>query len=301
MISGHSGGTAIGARILRLRFFTRLSVFSFAVAGSLATHVVYDPDMPAQRMPRLLMWFGSRYEHLMMRTIFWLADRNWLQHPVAKKGINLIAALVMRVVSGEVLSYDEGQEMVNALFDSGATVAIGTCPCRRARRIYSTDVPNETDMVFGKWAREYIANYPEYYREISREEALEMLDVFDRSGFVRQVYGFNDSHGVAFVMCNCADDVCIPLHAMRTIGINAYEKGRSRAVVDAELCKGTASCGRCLARCRFNARMPEGKAAVIEENCMGCGLCVTGCPSGASSLSRVPGAHLHYARDLLKP
>lgn len=282
-----------------MRFFARTSLSTLAFARLLALHVGHNTDMPPQRMNRLIMRFSTRYEHIAMRVLCWLATRNWIQHPFMKRGIDRLTRMVINVVSGEVLSLDEGREMVNVLFDSGATVAVGTCPCRRARGVYSSKVSNETDMVFGKWAREYLANYPEFYKEITRDEALDMLEKFDKCGLVRQVYGFNETNASTFVMCNCAEEVCIPMLAMRRIGVTAFEKGRSRARVDEELCKGTAACGICLARCSFAARLPEGKAAVIEEKCMGCGLCVTGCPSGASSLRRVPGAELHYAKELL--
>ncbi len=282
------------------RRFVGLIMLSLAPFRLLALHVAPVVNVPRQTANRALTWLVTRYEHLLMRSICWLVTRNFLEHSLVERLVERIAAFTLRIVAGEVLSLEEARELTTALFDAGATVGVGTCPCRRARRIFSDRYPAETDMVFGRWARQYVANHPESYREITRDEALELLEEFDRSGLVRQVYGMNDAGGAAYVMCNCAEDACIPLLARRNIGVTAFEKGRSRALVDTSVCRGTAACGICIKRCQFAARVPvDGKAAVDEERCFGCGLCVSGCPAGASALRRVEGAELHYARDFV--
>jgi len=55
------------------------------------------------------------------------------------------------------------------------------------------------------------------------------------------------------------------------------------AKVDSDKCDG---CSKCLERCVFQARrIEDGKSFVIKENCYGCGLCTTTCPTGASKLA----------------
>lgn len=40
-------------------------------------------------------------------------------------------------------------------------------------------------MVFGKWAEEYMQNYPGLYHEVTVDEARDLIEEFDRRGFQR--------------------------------------------------------------------------------------------------------------------
>ena len=59
-------------------------------------------------------------------------------------------------------------------------------------------------------------------------------------------------------------------------------------VVDGDLCNG---CGTCAdERCPVGAiKVVEDKASVDLERCIGCGLCVSGCPNEALRLEPVSG------------
>ncbi len=236
-----------------------------------------------------------------MRTIDYLATREWIHdHAFTKRLVDRVCDLVLSLINGEILNYEEARRLIEAIADSGYTIAVGTCPCRRARNMLSDTVPNNTDMVFGRWAEEYLRNYPGLYSRLTREEALEALESFDLNGFIHQIYGFPLREGAAFVMCNCAQDVCIPLKAYREQGYPAFRKGRSVALVDAGSCLGVDECGVCLARCPFEARkVVDGKSMVERDKCYGCGACVVTCKGEATRLERKPGAQLIFARGLI--
>jgi ferredoxin len=284
-------------------FYPALSAAANAgtIAGFLIAHVGHREALH-QNIPRPFMRVMSRYEHLGMRAINFLTTRDWVyNNPTLKRGVDWLSDKIMGIVNGEVLTIDEAKEMVGSIIAAGHPVATGTCPCRRARNEISDTVPNNTDMVFGEWAETYMENYPGLYHYLDEAEAKDLLDEFDRHGFIHQVYGYNRKEGAAFVMCNCDKSICIPLIAQKKRGFQAFRKGRSVALVDPSACKGTSECGVCLKRCPFDARTvgPDGKAMVDRDSCFGCGVCVVSCTSEATSLERKKGAQLVYARKLV--
>lgn len=269
---------------------------------TLPLHVGHEEPVLRQNVPSFILRILSRYEHLYMRGIDYLATRDWIhRHRLVKRFVDWLGERIMATSNGEVLTLVEAREMVANVADSGLAVAVGTCPCRRARRQFSRDVPNDSDMVFGLWAEEYLINYPGMYRRVGKDEALELLEEFDRHAMMHQVYGFGLKEDSAYVICNCSQDVCIPLLAQKTRGYQAFRKGRSRAAVDTDKCVGVEQCGICIERCPFDARvLTGGRASVDAEACFGCGLCVRTCRGGATTLERIPGAELIYARNLVR-
>ncbi|PKQ27953.1 MAG: hypothetical protein CVT63_05280 [Candidatus Anoxymicrobium japonicum] len=274
------------------------------IPAILIAHVSHGPTLE-QSIPKPIMRILSRYEHLGMRALDFLAMSNWIyKHKILRRGVEWLSDKVTGQINGEVITLEEAREMVASICDAGYTIATGTCPCRRARNEISDEIPNDTDMVFGDWAEHYMKNYPDFYRKIDLIEAKHLLKEFDRHGFIHQVYGFARKGGAAYAICNCDKSVCIPLHAQKTRGFQSFRKGRSEAVIDASACKGVDECGVCIARCPFDARLAgdNGKAMVKEGACFGCGLCVKTCKGKATALVRRKGAQaqLIFARDFIK-
>jgi ferredoxin len=269
--------------------------------ATMSAHEGHGDGTLNQSMPPFLMRWMSRYEHVILRPINWLARTDWAyRYGPTKRFVDWTSRRVMNTINGEVLTLDEVRSMLDSLFASGETVAVGTCPCRRARNEISDTVPNNTDMVFGKWAEEYVRNYPGLYHRLDPDEARELVEEFDRCGFLHQVYGYHQREGAAYVLCNCDKDICIPLQAQKERGFQAFRKGRSVAVVDTGRCLGIAECGLCLQRCPFDARVVgDGKSLVEVEQCFGCGVCICTCRGEASALERKKGAQLVYTRNLV--
>jgi ferredoxin len=272
-----------------------------AASALVLAHVGHGSTL-RQDMPRSMMRLGSRYEHLVMRAINFLAMREFIyRNPRLKSMTDWLSDRIMSLANGEVLTLAEAQELVASIAAAGYTIAAGTCPCRRARNQISDTVPNNTDVVFGDWADSYLKTYPGLYTAVGPEEAAALLEDFDRHGFIHQVYGFRQQERAAYVLCNCDPSVCIPLLAQKTRGMEAFRRGRSLAAVDADACVGVAECGACIQRCPFDARSAAGgKAAVDEDACFGCGVCVVTCKGKATALRRKEGAKLVYARGLVK-
>ncbi|MBU4175071.1 MAG: hypothetical protein KKB90_07135 [Actinobacteria bacterium] len=284
-----------------IRVAVSLSFLPLLMREALLLHMGHEKGSIHQDVPGFIIWLMSRYEHLMMRTLNYLAMRDWMyRRDLNRRIMDFLSRRMMSFVNGEVLTLDEVRELLGSIFEGGYTVAIGTCPCRRALNMLSDDVPNNTDMVIGLWAEEYLRHYPGLYHRIDKAEAEELVESFDRYGYVHQLYGFRSQEGSAYVLCNCNKDVCIPLRTQKERGYQSFRKGRSLAMLDEEACLGVEECGACLTRCPFDARVVEGgKGAVKEDMCFGCGLCVTTCKGKATTLERKKGAKLIYARRLV--
>ena len=116
--------------------------------------------------------------------------------------------------------------------------------------------------------------------DISKEEALAMLDRAEDLGLVHTVS--NVMQGFGYV-CNCCGCCCGILRGITEWGVeNSVAHANYYSEIEKELCIG---CGLCEARCQVKAiSMEAGRASVNRSRCVGCGLCSTKCPSGAAKL-----------------
>jgi ferredoxin len=120
---------------------------------------------------------------------------------------------------------------------------------------------------------------------ITHEEALAVLDEAERVGLVHTVS--NVAEGVGYV-CNCCGCCCAYFRGLNEWGIErAVAEANYFAEIDGETCQAS---GTCAERCHVGAvvERDDGAYAVRRESCIGCGLCVTGCPSEAAQLRRKP-------------
>jgi Pyruvate/2-oxoacid:ferredoxin oxidoreductase delta subunit len=140
-------------------------------------------------------------------------------------------------------------------------------------------------MHFGKEIIEYETGRGSRMEVLSYEEALAISDNAESAGLVHNT-PFNCA-SLPGVICNCCNDCCSTfepaLHSGKANQVAA--PSRYRPVVDLELCKG---CKQCLKRCPFGAveidPIPDtkkAKAKIVDEKCLGCGVCVLGCKQNA--------------------
>ncbi|MFH1569196.1 MAG: 4Fe-4S binding protein, partial [Gemmatimonadota bacterium] len=181
------------------------------------------------------------------------------------------------VKSEWILPYDD----VRAYLEQARTFSVRDCICRVQQDLLESrrcDFPLRNCVSFSP------AERPPRPGDISRDEALAILDECEAAGLVHSVS--NVAAGVGYV-CNCCGCCCGVLRGITDFGIEGSMAAASyRAVVDADAC---GECGRCAERCQVDAVDTSAGVAVVDaDRCIGCGLCVTTCPEEAIALERLP-------------
>jgi Fe-S-cluster-containing hydrogenase component 2 len=213
-------------------------------------------------------------------------ERNLFDPQTWKENPQLRTIPVYESISNpaEVLPYEHAEELIN----SHTKFAVADCICRKEKSMTgeSCDKPLETCLIMGRGA--------DYYqrhgigREISKAEAFEILELANEHALVLQPANTKEAGNI----CMCCGDCCGVLRNVKqypqpgTLVSSPY-----LAVVDSEVCS---ACETCLDRCQMEAIEVNGYAKIIDERCIGCGLCVTTCETGALSLERKSTEELPY-------
>jgi electron transport complex protein RnfB len=170
-------------------------------------------------------------------------------------------------------------EEVKNLIDSVDFIGLGQCACRVT--LHHCDKPTEMCLFFDAPARFLVEK--KYAREITREEALAVLNRAEEEGLVHTSTNTADKAGF---ICNCCRCCCIILKGATELNLpHPFAPSAFLAEVKAEECTG---CGICAdERCPMGAiEMKDDIASITQEKCIGCGLCVTACPVEAIVLAR---------------
>jgi ferredoxin/biotin operon repressor len=142
------------------------------------------------------------------------------------------------------------------------------------------DKPKEVCLIFDGMA-EFLVERG-FARQISKEEGMKVLDQVEGAGLVHMS---NNSADRAGLICNCCPCCCTILRGRTQLKHpHAFEPSRFEARVNSEDCTACAICAD--ERCPMKAIEIKDNAAIVNAaECIGCGLCVTGCPTGAIELT----------------
>ncbi|MDH4299366.1 MAG: 4Fe-4S binding protein [Dehalococcoidia bacterium] len=177
-------------------------------------------------------------------------------------------------------------EDMTAILDQATKFALVNCSCRRIAR--RCDLPAEVCLQVNRGAEYAIARGTG--RELTKDEAMKIMDVSEEAGLVHSVFNVA---GAFNVICNCCGDCCVFYYPLAKYGVLEKGVARSRfqAQVDKLVCKG---CQTCVERCPFEAvemvkisGEKKLKAQISSEKCFGCGVCAVGCESEAIKLVEV--------------
>jgi len=180
--------------------------------------------------------------------------------------------------------YDDARALLAA---AAGPFAVLNCVCRQGKDLLDQPCRQSSDrrvcLTLGPVAGQAIAHGSA--QPVPRERALEMLDRAERDGLVVQPSNTRDP---AFV-CFCCSCCCGVLMMARQLPRPAeYLHSNYQAAVEAEVC---AECATCAGRCPMDAlRTGDGPTRVDLDRCIGCGLCVSTCSTGALSLRPRPHA-----------
>lgn len=160
-------------------------------------------------------------------------------------------------------------------------ISVMDCGCRVARGNCDAPVNNCIDM--NELAERNIATGRA--REISFDEALEILELSHRAGLVHMAMANADIYkpGVINSICSCCSCCCTQLSGLLRFGLAPHILTPvTTSVTNVSDCN---ECGVCTERCQFGAReMVGGSLAYNSDLCFGCGLCVSTCPTNAITL-----------------
>jgi ferredoxin len=186
-----------------------------------------------------------------------------------------------------VLDYERATEVIETATDIG----IGLCYCRHKRQHQNRACDAEMDicMTFNSVASSLIRS--DYARRVEPSECKELLHKACEQNLVQ--FGENVQNKVSFI-CNCCSCCCEALLAAQRFG---YEHPVHTSNFIARVEDNCSGCGHCLSSCpvkviSLQAEQTDGsgyKRAVIDEAlCLGCGVCVRNCR--LSALTMVPRA-----------
>ena len=184
-----------------------------------------------------------------------------------------------------ILDYERASEVIR----TASHIGIGLCYCRHKMEHLgkNCDAPMDICMTFNGSAssltRHGIA------RKVDRLEGLDLLQKARESNLVQ--FGENVRENVNFI-CNCCGCCCEALIAARRFGfLHPVHTTNYLPSIDEENCNG---CGKCVSLCPVEAMVlvssndpakPLKKKAKPEEDiCLGCGVCLRGCNKDAIKL-----------------
>ena len=226
--------------------------------------------------PRLLAVFNK-----LLKSKFF--TRNKVGRGVAKA----VAVINWYLPYGVVIPYPLLMKYLEKI--SGETeIYAGPCPCKKvyAKKFGADKVEDPdllTDIVFFAGIGAGKAYGIENYRKVDLEWLRKNLLLYTEKKLVPTVYACFRSKKFIFVLCNCDPRYCVPLRAYmawgKGISSSPYVSAR-----DKEKCE---YCMQCFSVCPVKA---IGKDLEVDANkCLGCGLCVYHCPTGARFLDRREG------------
>lgn len=194
--------------------------------------------------------------------------------------------------------------MMEAVIEQAEILAVAHCPCRMVYRLggRGCDHPTEVCLKFNELARYVIDK--EFGREVTKEEALEIIRKAEEAGLVHFV---DNASGEVQHNCNCCGCACWNVGNIRRRKIprDVLMATYFLRQTDEEKCTG---CGECVEICPVSALRLEGDLPEVDRAwCIGCGVCATVCPAGAVSLEfrpdrtgELPAEHFKELHEIIR-
>ena len=200
-------------------------------------------------------------------------------------------------------------EAVAEVLDRQDYFSVSVCPCKHRKNLDpefdNCTYPTEVCLHFGALGRYIDENG--MGRQITREEAEEILRQSAEAGLVHQVSNYQEGPDT---ICNCDPCCCVFLEAFHKLKhAQGLEPSNYQVRIRRETCIG---CGLCVKRCpmyllsledepeakdrvtvvvreegKKELKNKTGKVATVNlDPCIGCGVCVYKCPSQSLVLER---------------
>ena len=176
-------------------------------------------------------------------------------------------------------------EDIRRMIEEGKSFQLMECICRKEQALEGNPCTHALERCLGMSKEENAYEKFARGRVISKEEALKVMADAEAEGLVHCTY--NIQEGQAFV-CNCCSCCCGIMRGIKEFNApHILAKSNFVSSIDQESCS---ACGVCAdERCPMDAIVEEnGSYKVLAERCIGCGACVSSCPTESIALERKP-------------
>jgi len=151
----------------------------------------------------------SRYRELTLK--YYIFQAKWTRIPVIGRLVRTVANLYGNKASAAyLLTLEEASEIV----DLAEGLALGPCTCRTV--FHNCDKPINTEIMLGLGRNIFMQERPHDYREITRQEAKEILRQCHQDGLIHTIVKCRDNF---YAICNCCSCCCVPLRLNKLYGI----------------------------------------------------------------------------------
>jgi len=179
----------------------------------------------------------------------------------------------------QIIPYSTARDLV---LKGPPEVAVFQCGCRQIRE--HPCQPIQVCMVVGQPFVDFILeHHPATSRRLTQQEALDLLEAEHKRGHLHSAWFKDALLNRFYAICNCCKCCCGGIEAMVKHGAPMMASSGFVASVDEAMCN---LCTVCEEICMFGAIRVNGELTVQWSTCMGCGVCVGQCPTGALSLVR---------------
>jgi len=188
-----------------------------------------------------------------------------------------------------VMDYEKASQVIA----SSSTIGIGVCYCRHKMAIMNKacNAPMDICMTFNSAAHSLVKHG--FARKVDAVEGMDFLQQAYDSNLVQ--FGENTRQGVNFI-CNCCGCCCEALIAARRFSpMRPIHTTNYQPAINEDDCSG---CGKCVTICPVEAMglvsanhfaEPNRKKAKLDESvCLGCGLCARICPKDSIRMQARP-------------
>jgi hypothetical protein len=153
--------------------------------------------------------FYSRYRELFLR--YYIFQAKWTRTPLLGRIVRGVAnAYGNKASAAYLLTTSEASEIV----DNAEGVALGPCTCRAV--FHNCDNPINTEIMLGLTRHIFTEERPHDYREITKQEAKEVLEQCHKSGLIHTLIKCRRDF---YAICNCCSCCCVPLRLKKEYGI----------------------------------------------------------------------------------
>ena len=159
-------------------------------------------------MHHSLRLYSRHREFALKFYMFWA---RWTKIPLIGRLVRWVANTWGRnMEGGYLLTTDEAEEIV----DIAEGLALGPCTCRET--FGNCDNPINAEIMLGLNGNVFVEERPQDYREISREEAKDILRQSHRRGLIHTIIKCRQDY---YAICNCCSCCCVPLRLSKQYGI----------------------------------------------------------------------------------